>query len=145
MRDLHIQLIDPSEQYAGSYFTYGKTPRSVEGIQKLANQWLMLFLTPKGSHPWRRLEGTNFPYLLGGNVTDIDTVQTAVLEYIADATTQLRAMQAKQIRLPERERLLSVELLQFTQIDALSFDIWVQVENMAREKLSTLIPYAKQG
>lgn len=143
-KDLHIQLIDPTEQRYGSSFTFGyKNPLLVDGLQKLANQWLKLFLTPKGTHPWRRLEGTNFVYLIGGNVDDIDTIQTSVLEYIDDATTQLRAMQARRTALPDTERLLSVNLIQFTQVEGLSFDIWVRVVNTARSSLNVLIPYAK--
>jgi hypothetical protein len=143
-KDLHIQLIDPTEQRYGANFTFGfKSPILVDGIQKLANQWLKIFLTPKGSHPWRRLEGTNFAYLIGGNVDDVDTIQTAILEYIEDATTQLKAIQSRQLSLPDTERLFTVNLLQFTQVDTLSFDIWVRIVNVARSTLSVLIPYAK--
>jgi hypothetical protein len=143
-KDLHIQLIDPTEQRYGANFTFGfKAPILVDGIQKLANQWLKIFLTPKGSHPWRRLEGTNFAYLIGGNVDDVDTIQTAVLEYIEDATTQLKAIQSRQLSLPDTERLFTVNLLQFTQVDTLAFDIWVRIVNVARSTLSVLIPYAK--
>jgi len=143
-KDLHIQLIDPTEQRYGANFTFGfKSPIRVDGLQKLANQWLKLFLTPKGTHPWRRLEGTNFAYLVGGNVDDVDAIQTSVLEYIEDATTQLKAIQGRQLALPDTERLLTVNLLQFTQVETLSFDIWVRVVNVARSTLSVLIPYAK--
>jgi len=143
-KDLHIQLIDPTAQRYGANFTFGfKNPVMVEGLQKLANQWLKLFLTPKGSHPWRRLEGTNFVYLVGGNVDDVDAIQTSVLEYIEDATTQLKSMQARQPAMPDSERLLSVSLLQLTQVETLSFDIWVRVVNSARSSLNVLIPYAK--
>jgi len=144
MKDLHIQLIDPTEQRLGANFTFGfREPILVEGLQKLANQWLKLFLTPKGTHPWRRKEGTNFLYLVGGNVDDPDTVQTAVLEYIEDATTQLKNIQVRQLALPDTERLLSVSLLQFVQVETLSFDIWVRVTNTAGSTLDVLIPYAR--
>lgn len=143
-KDLHIQLIDPTEQRSGANFTFGfKNPILVDGLQKLANQWLKLFLTPKGSHPWRRLEGTNFAYLIGGNVTDEDTIQTSVLEYIEDATAQLKTIQSRQRSLQSSERLASVNLIQVTQVDALSYDIWVRVVNTARSALPVLIPYAK--
>ena len=142
-KDLHIQLIDPTLQRYGANFTFGfKNAIRVDGLQKLANQWLKLFLTPKGSHPWRRLEGTNFAYLIGSNVDDVDTIQTSVLEYIEDATTQMKAIQARQIALPDTERLFTANLMQFTQISTLSFDIWVNVINVARSSLPVLVPYA---
>lgn len=143
-KDLHVQLIDPEQQRALGNFTLGfGNPIRVEGIQKVADQWLMMFMTPKGSHPWRRTEGTNFTYLLSSNVVDPGTVQTAVLEYIDDATTQLKQAQRFRLDLPETEILQAVNLTQFTQISPGSFDIWVRVVNAARTTLPVLIPYAR--
>jgi hypothetical protein len=143
-KDLHLRLIDPAQQRALGNFTLGfGAPVRVEGIQKLANQWLMLFLTPKGSHPWRQTEGTNFPYLLTNNVVDLGSMQTAVLEYIEDATAQLKRIQQLRQGVPADEALNTVNLTRFTQIDANSFDIWVRVINSSRSTLSVLIPYAR--
>lgn len=143
-KDLHIQIIDPTQQRAGANFTFGfSRPIRVEGLQKLADQWLKLFLTPKGSHPWRRTEGTNFPYMLTGNVVQPDVVQTAVLEHIEDATSQMKTSQRKRQGLPLSEILQAVNLLQFTQLGQSNFDIWVRIINAERSTLSVLIPYAR--
>lgn len=143
-KDLHIQLIDPTQQRAGANFTFGfARPIRVEGLQKLADQWLKLFLTPKGTHPWRRGEGTNFTYLLTSNGANADTLQTAVLEYIDDATTQMKTAQRNRPGLPASELLQTVNLLTFTQLGAGSFDIWVRLVNVESSTLSVLIPYAR--
>jgi len=140
--DLHIQLILPTQQRYGSNFTYGpKAFVAVAGMQKLADQWLKLFMTPKGSHSWRRAEGTLFPYLAGSNVVDPASVQVSVLEYIEDANTQMKFTQGRILSLPANERFASAELVQFTQVEELSFDIWVLISNTARERLSVLLPY----
>lgn len=140
--DLHIQLILPSQQRYGSGFTYGpKDFVAVSGMQKLADQWLKLFMTPKGTHSWRRAEGTLFPYLAGSNVVDPDNVQVSVLEYIDDANTQMRTTQGRILSLPANERFVTAELVQFTQLEQLSFDIWVEITNAARERLPVLLPY----
>lgn len=140
--DLHLQSVLPTQQRFGSGLTWGPgAPLAVTGIQKLADQWMMLFLKPKGSHPWRQLEGTEFVYLAGGNVSDPDTIESSVIEYIADANDQFRAMQARVQGLQANEKLANAELVQFTQVAELSFDIWVRVTNVARQGLNVLIPY----
>lgn len=141
--DLHLQMILPSQQRYGAGVTWGPSgPVAVTGLQKLADQWLMLFLKPKGSHPWRRLEGTEFVYLAGGNVTDSGVLENSILEFIDDANTQFKALQAKVPGLPSSEKLANAEMIQFTQVGELSFDVWVLVTNVARQGLKVLIPYA---
>jgi hypothetical protein len=142
-RDIHLQLIDPSEQQYGANFTWGSTPRWVAGLQKLANHWVKRFLTPKGSHPWRPLEGTKFTYLLGGNMEDVASLQVAVLEAIDDATDQMRALQSQQFSLPADERVQVVNLVQFLVTGPTSADIWVEIVNRAGSRLTVLIPYAR--
>jgi hypothetical protein len=78
-KDLHIRLIDPSAQTARALFTLGDAPVAVEGVQKLASRWLKLFMTPKGSHPTRKEEGTLFPSLISGNVADLASVEGDVM------------------------------------------------------------------
>lgn len=144
--DLHIQLIDPTEQRASSTFTWaGPLPILVDGLQKVANKWVKIFLTRKGSHPIRRQEGTDFAYLLGGNVDDPDTLQTSIIQYMDDATNQVKTIQAKQVQLPDNERLAAVNLLRFVRASDLTLDVWVQVTNVARQTLNVLIPYARSA
>jgi hypothetical protein len=143
-KDLHIRIIDPAQQEANANLLFWfANPMRVEGLQKLANQWMKLFLTPKGSHPWRRNEGTNFPYLLTGNVADPDALRVAVQEHVEDATTQLKLLQRKRLELPASELLLAVNFLRLTQISDTAFDVWVRIVNVERSTLPVLIPYVR--
>lgn len=140
--DLHIRLIDPTQQRAGSYFGYGN-PMLVTGLQKTANLWLKTFLTPKNSHPWRQAEGTDFPYLLGSNIGEIDVVQTSIIEYIDDATTQVKAMQTRRRVMDAEERLAQANLQRFVRVGADGVEFWVELVNAASRSLPVLIPYLK--
>jgi hypothetical protein len=141
-RDLHIQLIDPSLQTARALFTLGPAPIDVDGVQKLANRWLKLFMTPKGSHPYRKEEGTLFPSLVSGNVADLASVEGDVLEAIDDATDQLRASDRRAPTRPPNERILTVTLVQFVELPPAGIEFWVELTNVARERLPLLLPYA---
>ena len=81
--------------------------------------------------------------MLTGNVVQPDVVQTAVLEHIEDATSQMKTSQRKRQGLPLSEILQAVNLLQFTQLGQSNFDIWVRIINAERSTLSVLIPYAR--
>lgn len=140
--DLHIQLIDPSAQTPSKLFTLGPEPRTVEGPQKLANRWLKLFLTRKGSHPSRREEGTEFVNLIGGNFADLPSVEADVLDAIDDATEQLRTADRAAPYRPANERILSSSLVQFVQLPPSGVEFWVALTNVARERITVLIPYA---
>ena len=141
-QDLHIQLIDPSAQTARALFTFGTSPVGVEGVQKLANRWLKIFMTRKGSHPVRKDEGTDFPSLVGGNFSDLPALEADVLEAIDDATEQLRTSDRRAPTRPANERILSASLVQFVELHPAGAEFWVELTNVARERLPVLIPYA---
>jgi hypothetical protein len=142
MRDLHIQLIDPSRQTVRALFTFGPTPVAVEGVQKLADRWLKVFMTRKGSHPTRKAEGTIFPSLVGGNFSDLAAVEADVLEAIDDATDQLRDSDRRAPTRPPNECILSASLSQFVELPPSGAEFWVELTNVARERIPVLIPYA---
>jgi hypothetical protein len=140
--DLHIQLVDPSEQTFGANFSFGvANPILVTGFQALVNRWMKIFMTPKGSHPVRRTEGTEFPYLLGSNVTDIPSLEATVAEYIDDATQQVQAVDRMSPNLTNDQRLRAAALLQFNAVDASSIEFWVELTNQANQRMRVLIPY----
>lgn len=141
-RDLHIQLIDPSAQTARSLFTFGTTPVAVQGVQKLADRWLKTFMTRKGSHPTRKDEGTAFADLIAGNVADLASVEADILDAIEDATEQMRASDRRAPTRPANERILSAALAQFVELPPAGVEFWVELTNVARERLPVLIPYA---
>ncbi len=142
--DTHLQLIDPTAQRASSIFTYSfNQPRRVSGLQKLVNRWLKCFFTPRGSHPLRPTEGTDFPYLVGGNnITDVPSLEATVVLYIEDAVDQIKAIDKRSSWLSPDERMLSVSLLKFVQTAPDAIEFWVQVTNASGRRLNVLIPYA---
>lgn len=144
--DLHIQLVDPSEQTFGANFSFGiANPILVTGFQSLVNRWMKIFMTPKGSHPVRKTEGTEFPYLFGANVTDISTLEMTVAEYIDDAVQQVQAIDRAAPNLTPEQRLRSASLLQFNAVNASSIEFWVQLTNQANQRMRVLIPYLVSG
>lgn len=140
--DLHIQLVDPAEQTYGANFSFGlNAPIQVTGFQALVNRWLKIFMTPKGSHPVRRQEGTEFPYLIGSNIADIPSLQATIAEYIDDATQQVQTVDRASPLLTSNQRLRSATLRQFNAIGASSIEFWVELNNEAGQRMQVLIPY----
>lgn len=142
--DTHLQLLDPSLQRTNSIFVYDfAATRRVAGVQKLANRWLKCFYTPKGSHPFRPKEGTDYPYLIGGNnISDLPSLEGAILTHIEDASDQIRAIDDKSPWLASNERLREATLVRFVQPTPDHIEFWVQVKSVTGEFLNQLIPYA---
>jgi hypothetical protein len=141
--DLHFQLIDPTNQRRKAVFTFGfANPIYVSGPQALVNRWLKVFMTPKGTHPWRHDEGTEFPALIGANFSTFDQLQVDVLDAIEDATAQVKAQDQKVPARRGNERLLSASLLRFVEVSPTEAEFWVEIQNVAGERINVLIPYA---
>lgn len=141
-QDLYIQVVDPKEQTPRALFTFGLQPSVVEGIRKLVARWLLIFMTPKGSHPLRKTEGTIFPRLLGGNVADLPSVEADILESIEDATDQLRASDRQNSTRPSSERIKTAALVQFVELPPSGVEFWVEITSMSGERMALPIPYA---
>jgi hypothetical protein len=140
--DIHIQLLDPVEQTYGSNFSFGlSSPILVTGFQSLVNRWMKIFMTPKGSHPVKPQQGTEFAYLIGSNVADVQSLQAVIAEYIDDATEQVQTIDRSSPWLTKDQRLRSAALLQFNAINATSIEFFVELTNQAGQRLSVLIPY----
>ena len=140
--DLHIQLVDPAAQTNGANLSFGlEAPILVTGFQALMNRWLKIFLTPKGSHPIRRQEGTEFPYLIGSNVVDVHSLEAVVGEHIDDASLQIKAVERVSPWLKPEQRLRGAALVQFNAIDPTSIEFWVELTNQAGQRMNVLIPY----
>lgn len=141
--DLHIQLKDPSRQRPRAVFTLDTTnPQIVEGLQKLINRWLKLFLTKKGSHPVRRTEGTIFSNLVGGNIADLRGTEVYVIEAIEDANDQIFVYDRLNVTAPAEERLGSAALAQFVEIPPSGIEFWVTLRNAAGDSAQVVLPYA---
>ena len=140
--DLHIQLLDPSQQTYGSNFSFGLTaPIKVTGFQSLINRWMKTFMTPRGSHPIRRKEGTDFAYLVGSNVRDVGSLEATVAEYMDDATEQVQAVDQVSPWLTQDQRLRGATLKQFNLVGSSGIEFWVELTNQAGQRLQVLIPY----
>ena len=140
--DIHIQLLDPSEQTYGANFGFGlASPILVTGFQALVNRWLKIFMTPKGSHPVRRLEGTEFPFLIGSNVADVGSLQAVIAEHMDDATEQVQVVDRASAWLTNDQRLRSAALIQFNVVGPSAIEFWIELTNQSGRRLQILIPY----
>lgn len=142
MKDLHIQLRDPSRQTVRALLTFGDLPREVDGVQSLVNRWLKTFLTPRGSHPWRRTEGTEFYQLVGGNVASLRGSEALVLEAIDDANDQVFAQDRAEPTRPARERLQHAGLLRFVEVPPSGIEFWVTIQPLEGDPQYVVLPYA---
>jgi hypothetical protein len=61
---------------------------------------------------------------------------------IDDATDQLRASDRRAPTRPPNERILTVTLVQFVELPPAGIEFWVELTNVARERLPLLLPYA---
>lgn len=142
-QDIHIQLRDPSRQTVRGLFTFGPSgPIAVEGMQKLVNRWLKVFLTPRGSHPWRRSEGTEFYQLLGGSVESLRGSEALVIEAIDDANEQVSSQDRAEITRPATERLQSAALLRFVEVPPDGIEFWVELRAVSGDVARLVFPYA---
>jgi len=141
--DLHIQLRDPSRQRPRAVFTLDpNNAQAVEGLQKLVNRWLKLFLTKKGSHPVRRTEGTIFSNLVGGNIASLRGTEVYIIEAIDDANDQILALDRQNLTAPPEERLGSAALAQFVEVPPAGIEFWVTLRNLSGDTAQVILPYA---
>lgn len=143
VRDLRIQLLDPADQRARSLFTLGYArPSASSGVELLVMRWLKTFMTPKGSNPFRRTEGTKFPQLQRLNVAGLGGVEPDILDAIDDASQQIKAADALATYRPANERLLSVSLTRFVLLPPAGVEFWIELTSLSAERVPVLIPYA---
>lgn len=140
---LHYQLIDPAQQGPRSTFVLDPTnPIAVRGPQKAANRWLKVFLTPKGTDPLRRDEGTGFAFLPGSNVANPADVQQQLVAYVSDATEQVQAMDARNAMLDDDERVRNANLSAFNVLGPASIEFFVELVTLSGDRVLQLIPLA---
>ena len=117
MKDINITFRDKTGYCE---FGFQKTPKTVEGIEKLVQKVAKALLTTMGSDI--------FVPELGGNVASYLTTEQAKQSLIVDIDRMVQQMKARQAKmgLPANERLASVSLLD-VKIDKDSLDITVLV------------------
>ena len=142
--DLHFQALTEEEQLATFKFVgWGYNPTiAVKGFQMLINQWLLCFLTPRGSDPTDRLRGTDFTKLIGSNLP-LQDAQDAVSMAVETCNSQVSNFQTRDLTLNPTERLASALVTDFIEdASAPGFSVYIELKNQANERLVLNLPTA---
>jgi len=137
--DIHFQPVASGEATGSRIFTFGfRASLKVSGPQALVNRWVKTLMTPKGSNPLDKSEGTAFGRLAGSNISmrsrDIDDVLLLAIE---DANDQVRQQDLIGM-FPTNERLSNATLLvDQTRTWEDGFEVWVRIVNQAGQVLPT--------
>jgi len=138
-------------QYEGAYpegkisFGVGNTPMKITGVQKVAQTFMKILLTSKGSDVIYPLRGTSLPYLiLSANITYEDSVvHSEILSAVKDAESQtIFSMNSAETD--------TSSMLRQTQVLGLdigedSITMYVQIETMDGMKASVAVPFPEFG
>lgn len=138
--DIYFQSKKPEDVDGFKVFTFGfDRIIAVRGLWKLTLQWLKRFMTPKGTDPIRPEEGTEFPYLIGSNITSMADVRDVVLLAIEDCNEQMTNAQ-QQTQPDADETLLTAVLTKFELYGEDGFEAWVNLSNVTGDELDVQLP-----
>lgn len=138
--DLYFQGKEREDISGFKFFTSGfHRSIGVKGFWKLILQWLKRFMTTKGSDPTRPDEGTEFPNLIGSNITNIADVRDVVLLAIEDCNAQMLTIQ-QQTQPVKDELLLTAVLTKFEALGQDGFEAWVTISNVENTELTIQLP-----
>jgi hypothetical protein len=138
--DIHFQSTAGAVGKKPVSFGYTATV-AVRGLPKMVNRWLKCVLTPKGSDPTAKDEGTEFTRLIGSNVgSPQDALDAAALAF-EDANDQLRAWDRLNLPPPD-EQFGSATVVRVVELQAGGFDIWVQLKNIQGARTNMKLPTA---
>ena len=112
----------------------------VRGPYKMVVQWAKRFLTPVGSDPADLTAGTEFPNLIGANISDIEDIRDVVLLAIQECDEQMRSAQSQQPQLDDDEVLQSSVLTSFEAVGADGFTAWVDIHNILGTAITVRLP-----
>lgn len=129
--DVHFQPVPEAEVAGKLCFEFGYAAAlKVNGFQSLIDRWAKTLMTPRGSNPLDREQGTNFSNMIGGNIARVTTgVRDLVAFAIEDANEQVRQQDIEGYR-PADEKLQGGELVTFNEVSA-GFEVWVKLTNVA--------------
>lgn len=145
-RDIHFQLVNPTDQPIGKYFTFGSAfAIGIDGPQKLANRWLKLFMESPGTSALAPGRGTEFSGLIGSNVDAIADLQALVRQYIDEANDQLRRLDSRSQTLTNDERLRDGSIIQFNIIPPDGIEVWVELRSVSGRRVEVLLPISSPG
>lgn len=145
-RDIHYQLVNPSDQSIGKYFTFGSNVAiGIDGPQKLANRWIKLLLESPGSSAVSPGRGTEFNELIGSNVDALDDLQALVRQYIDEVNDQLRRLDSRSQVLTNDERLRDGNIIQFNIVPPDGIEVWVELRSVSGRRVEVLLPISSPG
>jgi phage baseplate assembly protein W len=138
-----ILVVATPEGYptGGVKFVFDKTPRKISGIQKVAQTFLRILFTTKGSDVYHPNFGTVFPDITIGANIRYNSIEfnTLVEDAVGDASVQTRYI-LNSVTSAKDSMLDSATLMGFNfGIDYL--DLYVVIRTLAGETASIAIPF----
>lgn len=138
--DLYMRPLTQEELVGEQLFTLGADrSMAVRGLTKLLCQWTRLFMTPKTSDPMDIEAGTDFPNLIGSNISSLGDIQDVVITAILDCNEQMFRRQQLTM-FPAEEMLSSATLTGFEPWGEDGFQAWVLISNVAGEEATVALP-----
>ena len=123
------------------HFELETTPRKITGIQKVAQFFLKILFTQKGSDVIHASQGTNFPNLcIGVNRTRNDPLfLSSVATAIRDAEAQTKHLLATGTDTSSQLDKIIIQGLNTNSVESL--ELYLQMVTKAGEKASVAIPF----
>ena len=140
--DIHFELDTLEAQQSGNgkvyTFKYSRAV-GVKGLQKLVNRWVKCFLTTKGTDPLSPNYGTEFPSLIGSNVSRRqDFIDVAALA-VNDCNAQMIAYDNYNLP-PLDERLQTATLTNVVERGSDGYDVYISIKSSANSATSIMVP-----
>jgi len=104
--------------------------RRISGLDKMAQRWLLIFLTPRGSDIYDPSYGTDFHLVKESAVNDESYIQNLINASISDTNEALSAYQQTEGELRESEEFYTAELqdIIFSK-ERQSVDVYIKIVN----------------
>lgn len=134
--------------YANSFpegqinFDLDDTPRKVTGVQKVAQLFLKILMTTKGTNVLRPNEGTAFSeYTINANRTGVDAeLYTIIKSEVSSAEKQVKYILNNSLNTDLSSQLYSVKTLG-VNVDMESITMFLQLTTMAGETAQVACPF----
>lgn len=139
--DLLLIKVDGAYPVGQVTFAFENTPRKITGIQKVAQVFMKILFTQKGSDVLKFTLGTIFPDLcIGANRTSNDaSFLSDVTLAIKDAEAQTRDLLSSTSG--DLDSQLDKVVIQNLSVDTESLTMYVQIVTVAGETASIAIPF----
>lgn len=123
-------------------FEFETTPRKITGVQKVAQFFLKVLFTQKGTDLIHKTLGTNFPNLcIGANrVKNDPTFSSNVAAAIKDAESQTKYLLGG-LNLDPASQLSGIQILGLNSPSVESLEIFLQLTTKAGETASIAVPF----